>query len=132
MASLLDPVNFPMMSDTELKSVGIRTACRRLLTYFPEEPIGPALQRLASDPTYIEWTMVRHILAHRAAPGRHMTVSIQASISGTVNTSHRAPDQWKVAGGIPLNTDITSRRKWLGQSLSRLLAESAAFSQSHF
>jgi hypothetical protein len=121
-AGLADPIGFPMASESDRKCVGITLTKDRFACRFPTEPLTQAMASLGCDPSLKQWKKVRNLLVHRQAPGRFVSAS---------SVGQPPPDKWRLEG-LTLDTDLTSsRRGWLSQVLTSLMACGLEFVERH-
>jgi hypothetical protein len=121
-AAIADPASFPMVSDSDLRRVDIRLTKGRFAGRFPIEPLTQAMASFVADPSLEQWEKVRNVLVHRQAPGRIV-------FGSTVREA--PPDEWKLEG-LTLDANLTSsRRRWLGQVLTSLMACGLEFVERH-
>ena len=127
-AAHLQPSHFPTQLPGHIKSVGCKSTPAAFAKAFPGEDITAALDALTNDQTFKEWEGYRNILAHRAAPGRMMYVSVGSSASDP------AAD-WKIGSAANLKIDASltpPRLAWLVHTLSGLVVAADTFTQQHF
>jgi len=123
--AMLNLKEFTLSEPRQLKAITPRKTTEQFAHVFPTEVITTTLADLLHDAQYAEWWTIRNILAHRAAPSRHVTQSL--------------PPQpfdehvlW-IEGTIPLDPATTStRRAWLATTVHQLLTATDAFTTNHF
>jgi hypothetical protein len=121
-AAIADPASFPMATEGDLKRVGIRLTKGRFARRFPAESLTQAMTSVVADPSLDRWERVRYVLVHRQAPGRVV-------FGSTVREA--PPDEWKLEG-LTLDANLTSsRRTWLSQVLTSLMACGLEFVERH-
>lgn len=116
---------FPIQTDDEKRNINPQMVRDKFASVFPGEPVTEELSALVTDHSFREWKDYRNMLAHHGAPGRTLSVTI-AEPSGT---EHRT-SAW---GNARLDDCFTAaRRRWLGGTLSSLLAATAEFTTARF
>jgi hypothetical protein len=98
--SYLQPSQLRTQRPGEIKSISCKSASEGFATAFPGERITTAFNALLANQAFNDWYEYRNILAHRAAPGRMMHVSIGKS----------APDlaaDWKIGSAANLKIDAS-------------------------
>jgi hypothetical protein len=122
------PGHFHTQKPGHIKGINCKTTQEAFDKAFPGEDITAALNALLADQMFNDWYEYRNILAHRAAPGRGMHVSVGSS------TPDPAAD-WKMdpAGSLKIDVNLTPPRLgWLVQTLSGLVVAADNFTQKYF
>jgi hypothetical protein len=118
-ASWARPHVFPTATARDLRRINLGTTADGLTREFAGDTLATALQTFADSTDLDEWATVRHVLTHRAHPGRSFSTSIppvpQDSEAG-----------W--FGGVTINhTTTRDRRAWLAGSLHTLMTAAGEF-----
>src|ERR1700722_14383475 len=80
----------------------------------PPEPFLTALQNVASDAQFAEWSDQRNFLAHRVSPSRDVQLETVVSFRRNQPSRSSRTDVWKAATLLPLDQHVTnSRLTWL-------------------
>lgn len=116
-AAMLRPSAFPMDNESERIGITPGRVLVRLEAMFAEEQITKVLSRVSREPQLTEWRKIRNVLAHRAHPGRIVSV-------GRPEGDHT---RWSLEE-IVIDVETTSKwRRWLARTLGDLLAAIDAF-----
>jgi len=127
-AAQIVPAEFPMQKPGQIKRINCKTTAEMFHRVFPNETLTTALKELVNDPRFEEWDTYRNVLAHRAAPGRHISVSFGSPV----------PDPaagWKIDpnGAVTIDVNLAPPRlAWLIARLAALLAAADEFTQKRF
>lgn len=81
---------FAMATDDARRQVSVRLAAERFAQAFPDDDITRELAALRGDPQFTEWSEVRNILTHRAAPGRMIDLQLGGPNDGTRSANWQA------------------------------------------
>jgi hypothetical protein len=121
--SILDPTNFPLSTDKNMRNATTTRTVQRFTAAFTNESVTATLRRITTQQEYSDWKDARNTLAHRRSPGR----KLYGSVGGPSKTT-----EWMLQD-IPMDAASTaSRRRWLADSLRRLLTEADRFTAKHF
>jgi hypothetical protein len=114
---------FPMATDGELKAVTPSIVSGRFRSTYAGSSISVVIEKLLSEPTYVEWRDLRNVLVHRAAPGRHFFQPPRAT--------PRDAD-W-IDMGIALDKEtLSGRYPWLMSTVDALVQASEEFTAQMF
>ncbi len=92
LGALVCAPGFPIATPKEQKRIGPSFTTIQIQKAFPGDPILEVITSVTTDPAYVEWSEVRHVLTHRAAPrgnGRCETVRTFPSADRTVAGNRR-------------------------------------------
>jgi hypothetical protein len=117
---------FSLDSPPAKNVVSPQITVERLRRHFPDEAITLNLSELIASEDFLGWVETRNALAHRAAPPRHHTVTMEY---GADVGDHRTSN-W---GPYNLDDRLTAdRRRWLADVLQRLLRDAGDFAARRF
>jgi hypothetical protein len=120
-ASMLRSDRFPIQTDDEKRAINPQMVTDKFASVFPGEPVTQELSVLMGDQNYREWKDIRNMLAHRASPGRHHSITVPPG---------RDTSAW---GNLILDEHVTAdRRRWLAGTLRSLLRATATFTAPRF
>jgi len=108
LGALICTTEFPIATPDDQRRISPSSTIRRITNAFREDPVIQVTTSVTTDPAYVEWSEVRHVLTHRAAPGRNIFVDREMR-----------PTEWKLKS-IPLTAEMVAVRR---SELSRLLTE---------
>lgn len=124
LGAILDDENFPMAHP---RTIRVDSAAHKLKKFFPGERLGEVLDQIKNDDEYMSWRKIRNILAHRVVPARLVSVTLWPPDPDPTPRVSWTED------GIALDANITaSRREWLAQAVTKLVAAARSFTLSHF
>ncbi|MBL8165525.1 MAG: hypothetical protein JNJ61_26315 [Anaerolineae bacterium] len=125
LGSMLDPNNFPIMTDKDQRRIRPDTAKAGFLHHFPGERISIEFQKLVESNVFSEISTVRNMLAHRVSTTRIISLSNKQLPP--------QPHEWKMHPGFILDANAThSRRLWIADWLNKLLEATDQFAQNQF
>jgi len=131
LGALLQPTDFPMCTQKDFKNIYPAFTAKKFATHFVGASAQAALSGLVNDNMYVQWGLIRNVLAHRAAPPRLYEVSIHERTSGQ-NTS-TSSTVWQIVGGLVLNETTTSLwRAWLATQLAVCVQATESFVNAKF
>src|SRR5215211_5629249 len=114
MAAMIKPGRFPITTSENKKNVHPRMVAEKFASVFSIEPVTQELGALINHQDYEDLKDVRNVLAHRASPARHHSVTHPVG-----QESEFGPSLW---GTWRLDAHLTAdRRRWLNSTLSSLL-----------
>jgi hypothetical protein len=120
--AFVSSAGFPMSTAKDRQRISPSSTAIAMVRAFSGDPLNKIISSAASDPAYEECREVRHILTHRAAPGRTFFVGL--------GTDDLLPDQWKIKS-IPLDDGMPpARRADLARLIGGLLQGIDQFTKS--
>jgi hypothetical protein len=119
--------SFPMTSESDLRKLTPKWTATCYRQAFPGELLTQRLSALLSDSVWKECTLIRNIVTHRTAPGRHIQVG--GPFTPFAGTAH-----WKLPNiRAEINEHLTKgRRSWLAASLKDALDAANVFVTQHW
>jgi hypothetical protein len=132
-ASMCDPVNFPLASPQERKSVTLERATQRLMERFGEEGLAAALRRALDSREYQLLEGMRNHPSHRGTLRRSFSLSTADGVGSAALTGvpRRARGGALTDEDVPLDRETTARmRRWLAGALGELLREAERWARA--
>ncbi len=96
LGALVCAAGFPIATPKEQKRIGPSFTAIQIQKAFPGDPILEVMTSVITDPAYVDWGDVRHVLTHRVAPAA-ISLSIMRCVP--LNGSSRAfrsPRKWSL------------------------------------
>lgn len=107
------PIDFPMTSSKDLRSIGIERTTGAVERRFPGSSLALALRSLVGDDMFKQWIVIRNVLVHRLSPGR--TIFLSAGVP------FASADLW--IDGLAVDDRLTGTRgEWLTPRVSELVS----------
>ena len=123
-ASMINGDGFPMDNP---RSIQVSSTADKFVKNFAQKPITRELDSLRNNDAFKRWSLIRNVLAHRVNPARQVTVTLWPPKE---NPLHEV--SWPEEA-ITIDRDTTaSRRTWLANNITRLIAELDTFTHSNF
>jgi hypothetical protein len=119
--SMLDASTFPLVTPEDKERVYPEMTRDKFGKAFPSEIIATVLKQVMRSQDYRDWRTMRNILSHRSTPGRRFSRGGE----------HDGDAVWGEKILIDENTTV-SRRRWLANTLSDLLAAADVFAAASF
>jgi hypothetical protein len=125
LGSLANPAAFE--PSTNPRSINPRMVAGRYARIYPGDDLTAELGMLTSSAEYEEWSVVRHLLNHRGAPGRHFSLS-----TGSAETASAA--RWGIGIGDEASfldpAELENRRRWFGDRIIAIAKAADAFARA--
>jgi hypothetical protein len=98
---------------------------------FPNDPFSSTLTTVCNDVQLDELEAIRNILTHRVVPGRIRHLSLEFG-GDPAQPPVQRPDTWKILSELRIDENLTRPRlKWLTDTLTLLIEETARFANKH-
>ena len=124
-AAMLRSDRFPITTDDNKKNVHPKVVADKFAGVFRDEPVTQKLSALMGDQNYGTWKDMRNVLAHRASPGRHHSITLTVG-----REAEHGPSLWR---NSRLDEQVTvDGRRWLASTLRSLLHTAGNFTTTRF
>ena len=106
-----------------LQGINRKSTTEAFNSVFPSESLTKALTALGHDPICLEWDAIRNVLAHRAAPGRNISLALCENATPVLGGA-----TWLAPGSPRIDAALTATKlKWLVGTMGNLLQTAAEF-----